>query len=145
MGAARCWGVGQCGAGNAGGPERELVSRRQAAARAVKAACSVGAHKLAIAWPRAADPERVALEVQALAEGSTLGAYRFDRYLREKKPSRLARVALLRRDAGKPPRALDEAAQLGAPFAAATCLASALVNDPTRQMTPRAPADPPRP
>jgi leucyl aminopeptidase len=141
LGAARLLVVGLGGAGRAREPERELESLRQAAARAVKAARGAGARKLAIAWPRAADPERLALEVQALAEGSALGAYRFDRYLREKKPSRLARVELLARDAGKPPRALVEAAQLGARIAEATCLARDLVNEPAGKMTPRALAD----
>ncbi len=86
---------------------RTLDQLRSAASRAVRHARAAGAKSLAVSWP-ASSGER---EAQALAEGATLGAYSFDRYKKEKRPLKLARVSLL--VAQKPPRALEEAVRLG--------------------------------
>jgi leucyl aminopeptidase len=108
--------------------DRTLEQLRVAASRAVKAARAAGARKLAIAWA-APEPR----QVQALAEGATLGAYLFDRYKSEKKPLKLARVEIL---AGRS-RALREAARLGRAIAEAVCGARDLVNEPAGRVTPR--------
>ncbi|HXN56430.1 MAG TPA: leucyl aminopeptidase [Myxococcales bacterium] len=121
--------------------DRDLEALRQAASRALRAARAAGAKTLALSWPRASLAPALALEVQALAEGAGLGAYRFDRYLREKKPLKVGRVELIVQGSGKPARALAEAASLGARVAQTTGLARDLVNEPAGRMTPRALAD----
>jgi leucyl aminopeptidase len=113
--------------------ERTLEQLRLGASRAVKAARAAGAKTLAIAWPQGG---AAPAEVQALAEGASLGAYVFDRYKKEKKPLKLARVQLLTER--KPPRELAAAAKLGAAVADAVCSARDLVNEPAGKITPRA-------
>ena len=120
------------GLGKAREPDRALDGLRTAAAKAVKAARAAGAKTLALAWPAGEEPAR---EVQALAEGASLGAYRFDKYLREKKPSRLSKLQLL---APKGIKGLAEAARQGQAVADAVCLARDLVNEPAGRITPRA-------
>ena len=115
--------------------DRTLDQLRSAAARAVKAAKAAGAKTLSIAWPWAADAA-LEREVQAAAEGASLGAYLFDRYKKEKKPLKLARVELL--SPVRPPRALVEAARLGVAIAEAVNAARDLVNEPAGRITPRA-------
>jgi leucyl aminopeptidase len=141
------------GLGNRGDPDRVRDALRTAAARAVKAARSAGARSLALVWPQpdargdkdgaTADVER---DVQALAEGASLGAYSFDKYKKEKKQLKLARVQILARDerarrrgggsAGR--AALAEAARLGTRIAEATAMARDLVNEPAGRITPKA-------
>src|SRR5207237_7550903 len=76
--------------------DRLLDALRSAASRAVKAARSAGARSLAIVWPHGGpDP---AAEVQALAEGASLGAYVFDRYKQVQMPVKLAPGRLLARE-----------------------------------------------
>ena len=113
--------------------ERTLEQLRVAASRAVKAARAVGAKSLAVSWPAGGD---AAGEVQALAEGASMGAYVFDRYKKEKKPLKLARVQLL--TAAKPGRELAAAAKLGSAVADAVCSARDLVNEPAGKLDPRA-------
>lgn len=115
--------------------DRTLEQLRTAAARAVKAAKAAGAKTLAISWAGAAQP----YEVQAAAEGASLGAYVFDRYKKEKKPLKLSRVELLCES--KPARAVVEAARYGSAVAAAVNSARDLVNEPARRVTPRVLAD----
>jgi leucyl aminopeptidase len=84
-------------------------------------------------------------DVQALAEGACLGAYSFDRYKKEKKPLKLAKVQLLAREErtarrggeAKERAALGDAARLGCRIADATCLARDLVNEPPGRVTPK--------
>src|SRR5919199_4211459 len=93
------------GVGKHGDPDRARDALRMAAARAVKAARTAGARTLALVWPHA-EPVRsskdgiddLERDVQALAEGASLGAYSFDKYKREKKPLKLSRVQILARD-----------------------------------------------
>src|SRR6266850_1004033 len=110
--------------------DRLLEQLRVAAARSVKLARAAGAKSLSIAGPIDG-----AAQVQALAEGASLGAYVFDRYKKEKKPLKLARVELLVR--GKPARELIDAAELGRKIADAVCAARNLVNDSPGRVTPR--------
>ena len=115
--------------------DRTLDQLRSASARAVKAAKAAGAKTLAIAWPGAADGA-LEREVQAAAEGASLGAYVFDRYKKEKKPLKLIRIELL--CPVKPARAVVEAARRGVAIAEAVNAARDLVNEPAGRITPRA-------
>ena len=134
------------GLGKHADPDRARDGLRAAAARAVKMARPAGARTLALVWPHAAAAEEdLARDVQALAEGASLGAYSFDKYKKEKKPLKLARVQILARDErsarrGGEARAragLAAAARLGTRIAEATCLARDLVNEPAGRITPR--------
>jgi leucyl aminopeptidase len=140
------------GIGKQGDPDRARDALRTAASRAVKAARPTGARTLAVVWPHgeAARSEKadaggeLERDVQALAEGASLGAYSFDKYKREKKPLKLARVQILARDERSARRGgeakaralLAEAARLGTRLAEATCLARDLVNEPAGRVTP---------
>ena len=123
--------IAALGIGKPKDADRLLDQLRVGAARAVKLAKSAGARSLSIAGPIDGAPQ-----VQALAEGASLGAYVFDRYKKEKKPLKLARVELLVR--GKPARELIDAAELGRKIADAVCAARDLVNDSPGRVTPRA-------
>jgi len=123
--------IAAVGIGNPKDADRLLDQLRVAASRAVKLAKAVGAKTLSIAGPIDG-----AAQVQALAEGASLGAYVFDRYKKDKKPLKLGRVELLVR--GKPSRDLTDAAELGRQVAAAVCAARDLVNDSPRRVNPRA-------
>jgi leucyl aminopeptidase len=140
------------GVGTYGDPDRARDALRAAAARAVKAARPAGARTLGLVWPhgeavrseKAEGHDGVERDVQALAEGASLGGYSFDKYKREKKPLKLARVQILARDEraarrggeAKARAGLSAAARLGARIAEATCLARDLVNEPAGRVTP---------
>jgi leucyl aminopeptidase len=139
------------GVGKQGDPDRARDALRAAAARAVKAARPAGARTLGMVWPheavrseKAEGHDGVERDVQALAEGASLGGYSFDKYKREKKPLKLARVQILapderaaRRGGETKARAgLSAAARLGTRIAEATCLARDLVNEPAGRVTP---------
>jgi leucyl aminopeptidase len=126
------------GLGKGRDADKSLDGLRTAAARAVKAARAAGAKTLALAWPEGEHANvTVAAEVQALTEGASLGAYRFDKYLREKKPLKVSKLQLL---ASKGPALKDLAAAAahGQAVADAVCLARDLVNEPAGRITPRA-------
>jgi len=139
------------GVGKHGDPDRARDALRAAAARAVKAARPAGARTLGLVWPHAETArtekegsEDLERDVQALSEGASLGAYSFDKYKREKKPLKLARVQILARDERAARRggevraraSLSAAARLGTRIAEATCLARDLVNEPAGRVTP---------
>src|SRR6266852_963833 len=140
------------GVGKHGDADRARDALRAAAARAVKAARPAGALTLGLVWPhgdaarteKAEGRDDAERDVQALAEGASLGAYSFDKYKREKKPLKLARVQILAREEraarrGGEARAragLSAAARLGTRIAEATCLARDLVNEPAGRVTP---------
>src|SRR4051812_8928248 len=123
--------IAAIGLGKEKDPDRTLERLRVAASRAVKLARPSGAKSLAIAG--AFDG---AAQIQALAEGASLGAYAFDRYKKEKKPLKLTRVELLVR--GQPGRESADAARLGCEIADAVCAARDLVNESPGRATPRA-------
>ncbi|HET9751428.1 MAG TPA: M17 family peptidase N-terminal domain-containing protein, partial [Myxococcales bacterium] len=123
--------VALLGLGKEKDANRTLEQLRLAASRAVKLAKSAGARSLAFLGHLDG-----AAEAQAIAEGASLGAYVFDRYKKEKKALKVARVELL--VAEKPARALAGAASLGGELADAVCAARDLVNEPAGQVTPRA-------
>jgi leucyl aminopeptidase len=123
--------IAAIGIGKEKDEDRTLEQLRLAASRAVKVAKAAGAKTLAISGPLD-DPKAV----QAAAEGASLGAYVFDRYKKEKKPLKLARVELL--VSVKVAGPLTEAAQLGREIADAVCAARDLVNESPGRATPRA-------
>jgi leucyl aminopeptidase len=107
--------------------DKTLDQLRNAASRAVRLARGAGARTLVISSPLTGERE-----VQALAEGASLGAYVFDRYKKEPRPIRLARVQI------RADQRLGRAARLGVEIAAAVNLARDLVNEPAGKITPRA-------
>jgi leucyl aminopeptidase len=76
---------------------------------------------------------------RALAEGCTLGCYRFTKYLTgDRVPkSALSEVALVKTE-GRPTAAERRAIDTGAEVAAGVCLARDLVNEPANELTPEA-------
>jgi leucyl aminopeptidase len=70
--------------------------------------------------------------VQAFVEGIVLGAYSFDRYKSDAKPSAIAKVVLV----GSGGRAWTQAATTGAAIAEAVNWARDLVNEPGGSLTP---------
>lgn len=118
------------GLGRERDPDRTLEQLRVAASRAVKLAKAAGARSLAISAPIKDDRE-----AQAVAEGALLGAYVFDRYKKDKKPLKLAKVSLVA------DKRFAKAARLGVAVAEATNSARDLVNEPAAHLTPRALAD----
>jgi len=137
------------GLGKARSPERDREGLRTAAARAVRATRGVGAKALAISWPNSGEAAVLADEVRAIAEGASLGAYRFDKYLTEKRALKLNAIKLLLAGdaAGKMFKSpsqrmpLDHAVAEGLALADATNLARDLVNEPAGVLTPRALAE----
>ncbi|HEX7096573.1 MAG TPA: leucyl aminopeptidase, partial [Acidimicrobiales bacterium] len=69
---------------------------------------------------------------QAFVEGVVLGAYTFDRYKSDAKPSAIERVVLV----GSGGRVWSRAADIGVEIAHAVCWARDLVNEPGGSMTP---------
>ncbi len=105
---------------------------RVAASRAVKTAQRLKATSVALCFPFGDAP----LWLQAAAEGAQLGAYRFDRYLSEKKTRPVEHLDLvLARPAGKADR---QAVQLGLDVGEAVAFARDLVNEPASVMGPDA-------
>ncbi len=133
------------GLGKARNPARDRDGLRVAAARAARAARTCGAKSLALSWPLAQGPVALAAELLAVTEGASLGVYRFDKYLTERKPLKLGAVRLLldaeARKLFKDPAqkaSLEAALDEGRALADATCLARDLVNEPAGALTPRA-------
>ena len=131
------------GLGKEKGLDAALETLRQAASRAVKASRQSGAKTLGLSWPAASEPLRLLREVQALAEGAGLGGYRFDTYLKDKKPLKLTALKLLvdgeaaLAAGGGTKELVESGAILGAAIAAATCGARDLVNESPSKMTPK--------
>ena len=128
LGAARVLVVG-LGPRRGGGAE----SIRRAASAAVRRARDLGAGSAAIFMP--ADGLTTRARAQAIAEGAALGTYRFDKYLKEKSPKSIASVAVIEADR-RQQAAAREGVRLGDVWAAATCAARDLVNEPANVVTP---------
>ena len=103
---------------------------RLTASRAVKAGERQKAGRVALAFPFG---EGAAL-VEAAAEGAQLGAYKFDRYLSDQKPRKVALLELV--TAAAPTRAEKLAVQLGTELGEAVNFARDLVNEPAGTMGP---------
>lgn len=111
-------------------PQIDRNVARQAggrAARAVEKACGA---KAALVFPFGDDPALL----EAAAEGAELGAYRFDKYLSEKKPRRLKELAFV---LDRAPKAADRTAlQTGSSLGESVNLARDLVNEPACEINP---------
>lgn len=108
---------------------------RLAAARAVKAGEKARASKVALVFPFEGEPRLL----EAAAEGAQLGAYRFDKYLSDKKPQRVTELILLL--AGNATKAQKDAVALGTSIGDAVNFARDLVNEPGSVITPAKLAD----
>jgi leucyl aminopeptidase len=105
---------------------------RLAAARAVKAADRARAARVALCFPFG---ETDAL-VEAAAEGAQLGAYRFDKYLSERKPFSVQELDLVLEDSAR--KNQKQAVHLGTEIGDAVNFARDLVNEPASVITPTA-------
>jgi leucyl aminopeptidase len=106
---------------------------RRAASAASRRARDLGAKSAA--GYLAAEGVSPRMRAQATVEGSMLGTYRFDKYLKEKSPKSLDAFAVVepeRRSQG----AAEDGMRAGGIWAAATCLARDLVNEPANVVTP---------
>jgi leucyl aminopeptidase len=109
---------------------------RMMAGRAARAAAKTGARSLAIALPEL-DEAAVPGAARALAEGTLLGAYAFDRYKSEKdKAPALAALHLAVPPAAERSRELREALELARAIGAAVSWARDLVNLGPADCTP---------
>jgi leucyl aminopeptidase len=106
---------------------------RRATAAAARRARELGAKSAA--GYLAAEGLSPRTRAQATVEGSILGTYRFDKYLKEKNGKNLDAFAVVEPE--RRSRAAAEAGmRLGETWAAATCLARDLVNEPANVVTP---------
>lgn len=117
------------------GPKKEASAEavRRAAAHGARRARDLGAVSAAMFLPGEGVPARQ--RAQAVAEGAILGAYRFDKYLKEKNGKALGAVAVVEPDRRQQGLA-REGVRLGEIWAQATCAARDLVNEPANVVTP---------
>ena len=117
------------------GPKKEASAEavRRAAAHGARRARDLGAVSAAMFLPGEGVPARQ--RAQAAAEGAILGAYRFDKYLKEKDGKALGAVAVVEPDRRQQALA-REGVRLGEIWAQATCAARDLVNEPANLVTP---------
>jgi len=106
---------------------------RRAASTASRRARDLGAKSAA--GYLAADGVSPRVRAQATVEGSMLGTYRFDRYLKEKSPKSLDAFAVVEPER-RSQRAAEDGMRAGGIWASATCLARDLVNEPANVVTP---------
>jgi len=118
-----------------------LGPRKGSAAEAVRRAASAGARRARDLGARsaaaylAADGVPARARAQATVEGALLGTYRFDKYLKEKSPKSLDALAVIEPER-RSQTAAGEGMRAGEIWAAATCLARDLVNEPANVVTP---------
>jgi len=116
-----------------GSEKGDAEAVRRAASAASRRARDLGAKSAA--GYLAAEGVSPRVRAQATVEGSMLGTYRFDKYLKEKSPKSLDALAVVepeRRSQG----AAEDGMRAGGIWAAATCLARDLVNEPANVVTP---------
>ena len=106
---------------------------RRAAAAALRRARDLGAKVVSASL--LGDGFSARARAQAVAEGALLGTYAFDRYRKEKNTKAVEELRVLeperRNHAG-----VREGLRVGEVFAAATCYARDLVNEPANKVTP---------
>jgi len=117
------------------GPKKDSGAEavRRAASAAARRARDLGARSAAAYL--AADGVSARTRAQATAEGVVLGTYRFDKYLKEKSPKSLDSLAVSEPDR-RSQAAAEAGVRAGETWAAATCLARDLVNEPANVVTP---------
>ena len=106
---------------------------RRATATSARRARDLGATSVAVFMPADGLPARA--RAQAIVEGGILGTYRFDKYLKEKSRKVLESLAVIEPDR-RQHLAAREGVRVGEAWAAATCLARDLVNEPANMVTP---------
>jgi len=106
---------------------------RRATATSARRARDLGATSVAVFMPADGLPARA--RAQAIVEGGILGTYRFDKYLKEKSNKILESLAVIETDR-RQHLAAREGVRVGEAWAAATCLARDLVNEPANMVTP---------
>jgi leucyl aminopeptidase len=106
---------------------------RRAASAGLRRARDLGAKSVAIDVLGDRLPARA--RAHAVAEGSLLGAYTFDRYKREKSDKRVETLTVVESD-GRRRREVSDGARTGEVFADATCFARDLVNSPANDVHP---------
>ena len=106
---------------------------RRATATSARRARDLGATSVAVFMPADGLPARA--RAQAIVEGGILGTYRFDKYLKEKSPKVLESLTVIEPDR-RQHLAAREGVRVGEAWAAATCLARDLVNEPANTVTP---------
>jgi len=113
-----------------------LETLRRAAPKALRGGEKLGLKKIAIRAPQVArTPGAQGVELQALAEGLFLGAYRFDRHrnVPEDAPKPVEEVALLVDNVNA---LTSKAVARARTYAQATILARDLINEPPSRMNP---------
>jgi leucyl aminopeptidase len=117
------------------GPKKDgdAEAVRRAASAAARRARDLGARSAAAYL--AAGGVSARARAQATAEGAVLGTYRFDKYLKEKSPKSLDSLAVSEPDR-RSQAAAEAGVRAGETWAAATCLARDLVNEPANVVTP---------
>ncbi|HVM09535.1 MAG TPA: leucyl aminopeptidase [Acidimicrobiales bacterium] len=118
------------GVGAAGEVDDDVLRRAAHAAVRNAGKANVVAMTLLDAAPGDADRGRAA---QAIAEGASLGTYKFTTYKSDAKRSSVERVVLVTRAGNHVQRGLDR----GSAIASAVALARDLINEPPGAMTPR--------
>jgi leucyl aminopeptidase len=113
--------------------KKDAEAVRRGAATAARRARDLGAASVAILMP--ADGLSPKARAHASVEGAVLGTYRFDKYLKEKNGKVLESVSVVEPDR-RQHLAAREGVRLGEIWAAATCLARDLVNEPANVITP---------
>jgi leucyl aminopeptidase len=112
---------------------RDAETVRRAVSAAVRRARDLGAATVAVFMPPDGLSPRV--RAQSIVEGALLGAYRFDKYLKEKNGKVVRTLTVLEPDRRRA-AAAREGLRLGRIWAEATCLARDLVNEPANVVTP---------
>ncbi len=106
---------------------------RRGAAAALRRARDLGGATAAVFM--SGDGLTARQRAQAIVEGALLGTYRFDRYLKQKSDKVIQSVAVVVPER-RSHTAARQGVQQGEIWAAATCLARDLVNEPANVMTP---------
>ena len=106
---------------------------RRAASLGARRARELGAKSAAAFFP--ADGLSPRARAQAAAEGSVLGTYRFDKYLKEKNGKVLESFAVVEPER-RSQAAAQEGVRTGEVWAEATCVARDLVNEPANVVNP---------
>jgi leucyl aminopeptidase len=117
------------------GPKKsgDAESVRRATSTGARRARELGAQSIAVFMPPNGLPARA--RAQAIVEGGVLGTYRFDKYLKEKSVKVLESLAVIEPDR-RQQLAAREGVRVGEAWAAGTCLARDLVNEPANVVTP---------
>ncbi|HET7874461.1 MAG TPA: leucyl aminopeptidase, partial [Methylomirabilota bacterium] len=117
------------------GPKKgsDAEALRRGASTGVRRARELGAATVAVFLPSEVVPARE--RAQAIVEGATLGTYRFDKYLKEKNGKVIQALTVVEADR-RTLAAAREGARRGEIWAASTCFARDLVNEPANVVTP---------